>query len=324
LTGLARYVVGRLVQSAVLLAFVVTIAFFIIRAAPGDPVLYLYGAQHISAETLAALRHAWGLDRPLAHQYWAYVTNLASGNFGYSQVSREVVSTVLARNVPNTLLLMAPSILLAAIGGVVLGTTACRRLNTLADYVIGGVSMVGYSTPPFWLSILLIVVFASTLGWLPTQGMSTLGASSRGIAHALDVIRHMVLPVAVLTWWYLAAFTRLTRASMLEESRKPYLMTARMKGLSETRVFYGHALRNAFRPVLTMLGIYLGTMLAGAVMTEVVFSWPGMGRLTFNAILQRDYPVVLAVFIVSGAAVVLTNLAIDLLYAVVDPRIRYG
>ena len=134
----------------------------------------------------------------------------------------------------------------------------------------------------------------------------------------------MVLPVAVLTWWYLAAFARLTRASMIEESRKPYLMTARMKGLTEARVFYGHALRNASRPVLTILGVYLGTMLAGAVMTEVVFAWPGMGRLTFSAIVQRDYPVVLAVFIVSGVAVVVTNLIIDVLYSLVDPRIRYA
>jgi peptide/nickel transport system permease protein len=324
LTGVAPYVVGRLLQSAVLLAFIATIGFFIIRTAPGDPVLYLYGAQNISAETLGALRHEWGLDRPLAEQYWTYVTNVGSGNLGYSQVNREPVSAILARSVPRTLLLMAPSILLAAVGGVVLGTTACRRLNTAADYIIGAVSMVGYSTPPFWLAILLIVIFASTLGWLPTQGMSTLGASYRGLAHVLDVVKHMVLPVAVLTWWYLAAFARLTRASMLEESRKPYLMTARMKGLSERRVFYGHALRNASRPVLTVLGVYLGTMLAGAVMTEVVFAWPGMGRLTFSAIVQRDYPVVLGVFIVSGTAVVMTNLAIDLLYAVIDPRIRYA
>ena len=200
MTGVAGYVAGRLLQSAVLLVFVVTIGFFVIRTAPGDPVLYLYGAQNISAETLAALRQAWGLDRPLAEQYWIYVTNLASGNLGYSQINREVVSAMLARKVPNTLLLMAPSILLAAAGGVVLGTTACRRLNTLADHVIGVVSMVGYSTPPFWLGILLIVLFASTLGWLPTQGMATLGASYRGLAHALDVARHMVLPVTVLTW----------------------------------------------------------------------------------------------------------------------------
>jgi peptide/nickel transport system permease protein len=324
LTGVAPYVLGRLLQSAVLLAFIVTIGFFVIRTAPGDPVLYLYGAQNISAETLAALRQVWGLDRPLAEQYWIYVTNVASGNLGYSQVNREQVSAILLRNVPNTLLLMAPSILLAAVGGVVLGTTACRRLNTPADYIIGAVSMVGYSMPPFWLAIVLIVIFASTLRWLPTQGMSTLGASYRGPAHVLDVAKHMVLPVAVLTWWYLAAFARLTRASMLEESRKPYLLTARMKGLTETRVFYGHALRNASRPVLTMLGVYLGTMLAGAVMTEVVFAWPGMGRLMFSAIVQRDYPVVLAVFIVSGVAVVLMNLIIDVLYSLVDPRIRYA
>jgi peptide/nickel transport system permease protein len=214
--------------------------------------------------------------------------------------------------------------LIAAAAGILLGTAACRRLNSWADYAIGALSLVGYSTPPFWLGIIFIVVFASTLRWLPTQGMTTLGTSTEGLARALDIARHMVLPVAVLAWWYLAALTRLTRAAMLEESAKPYLMTARMKGLSEAQVFYRHALRNASRPVLTVLGLYLGTMLAGAVMIEVVFAWPGMGRLTFTAILQHDYPVVLGVFMVSGTAVVLANLLIDLLYVVLDPRIRYA
>ena len=171
---------------------------------------------------------------------------------------------------------------------------------------------------------MLIILFASTLRWLPTQGMMTLGGADQGVAYLLDVAVHMVLPTSVLTWWYLAAFSRLTRASMLEESRKPYLTTARMKGLSEGRVMYGHALRNASRPVLTMLGLHLGTMFAGALMTEVVFAWPGMGRLTFNAILQHDYPVVMGVFIVIGTSVVVANLVIDLLYGVLDPRIRYA
>jgi peptide/nickel transport system permease protein len=219
---------------------------------------------------------------------------------------------------------MIPSLVLAAGLGILLGIEASRRLNSWRDYVIGAVSMMGYSTPPFWLGIIFIVVFASGLRWLPTQGMYTLGADTRGAAHALDVATHMVMPLGVLVWWYLAAFARLTRASMLEESRKPYLMTARMKGLSEGRVVYRHALRNAARPVLTILGLHLGTMFAGAVMTEVVFAWPGMGRLTFNAIIQHDYPVVLGVFIVIGTAVVLANLVVDLLYVVLDPRIRYG
>ena len=154
---------------------------------------------------------------------------------------------MLLRIAPNTLLLMVPSILLAAVIGVVSGVSAARRANSLWDYAIGTFSMVGYSTPPFWLGIVLIILFASTLRWLPTQGMMTLGGADQGVAYLLDVAVHMVLPTSVLTWWYLAAFSRLTRASMLEESRKPYLTTARMKGLSEGRVMYGHALRNASR-----------------------------------------------------------------------------
>ena len=311
------YVGWRLIQSTALVLVVVTLCFVIIRLAPGDAVLYLYGAQSVSAETLANIRPMW-------QQYVAYVANVARGDLGYSQINRQPVSGMLLRIAPNTLLLMVPSILLAAVIGVVSGVSAARRANSLWDYAIGTFSMVGYSTPPFWLGIVLIILFASTLRWLPTQGMMTLGGADQGVAYLLDVAVHMVLPTSVLTWWYLAAFSRLTRASMLEESRKPYLTTARMKGLSEGRVMYGHALRNASRPVLTMLGLHLGTMFAGAVMTEVVFAWPGMGRLTFNAILQHDYPVVMGVFIVIGTSVVVANLVIDLLYGVLDPRIRYA
>jgi peptide/nickel transport system permease protein len=322
--SLHGYVAGRLIQSAVLVLLVITLAFFVLQLAPGDPVLYLYGAHNVSAETLDGIRREWGLDRPLWQQYAAYVANLVRGNLGYSQVNQQPVSRLLARIIPNTLLLMIPAFVLAATAGVLLGTAASRRLNSWWDYLISGVSMVGYSTPPFWLGIVFIVVFASGLRWLPTQGMATLGSTKAGLAHSLDVLAHMILPLGVLVWWYLAAFARLTRASMLEESRKPYLTTARMKGLSETRVFYHHALRNACRPVLTIFGLHLGTMFAGAVMTEVVFAWPGMGRLTFNAIIQHDYPLVLGVFIVLGIAVVLANLLVDLLYVVLDPRIRFA
>jgi peptide/nickel transport system permease protein len=322
--SLHGYVAGRLIQSALLVLLVITLAFFVLQLAPGDPVLYLYGAHNVSAETLDGIRREWGLDRPLWQQYAAYVANLLRGNLGYSQVNQQPVSRLLARIIPNTLLLMIPAFVLAATIGVLLGTAASRRLDSGWDYLISAVSMVGYSTPPFWLGIVFIVVFASGLRWLPTQGMATLGSAKAGLDHSLDVVTHMVLPLGVLVWWYLAAFARLTRASMLEESRKPYLTTARMKGLSETRVYYHHALRNACRPVLTIFGLHLGTMFAGAVMTEVVFAWPGMGRLTFNAIIQHDYPLVLGVFIVLGVAVVLANLLVDLLYVVLDPRIRFA
>ncbi len=322
--SLWSYVVGRVMQSVGLVLLVITLGFFVMRLAPGDPVLYLYGAQNVSAETLDNIRRQWGLDRPLWQQYSAYVLNLLRGNLGYSQVNQQPVGAMLVRIIPNTLLLMVPSLVLATGLGVLLGIESSRRLNSWYDYVIGAVSMVGYSTPPFWLGIIFIVVFASSLRWLPTQGMYTLGSSARGLAYALDVAAHIAMPLGVLVWWYLAAFARLTRASMLEESRKPYLTTARMKGLSETRVVYRHALRNAARPILTILGLHLGTMFAGAVMTEVVFAWPGMGRLTFNAIIQHDYPVVLGVFIVIGIAVVLANLVVDLLYVVLDPRVRYA
>ncbi len=318
-----RYVAGRLLQSLVLMGVVITTAFVLIHVAPGDPVTYLYGGQAVSAQVLDDIRHAWGLDRPLWVQYLAYMANIVRGNLGYSQINFESVSAILAGALPNTLLLMLPSVLLAALGGIFLGMTAARRAGSGLDYTIGAASLVSYATPPFWLSVIFIVVFASKLHWFPTQGMTTLGAAGGGLAKAGDIIWHMVLPLGVLAWWYSAVFTRLTRAAILEESRKYYLMTARMKGLSETRVFYRHALRNAMRSIVTVLGLQLGTMFAGAVMTEIVFAWPGTGRIIFTAILEHDYPVVLGFFLVIGTAVVLANLAVDLLYAVIDPRIRY-
>lgn len=318
-----RYLVGRLAQGVVLMVVVITLSFLFIQLAPGDAVFYLYGTQNLSAEALRSIRHEWGLDRPLGAQYGSYLRHLLGGNLGYSQVNRQPVSVMLGAMIPNTLLLMAPSILIAAVVGVLLGTVAARTMDSWKDYTIGTLSLVGYSTPPFWLGIIFIIVFASILRWLPTQGMQTLGSTATGLALGLDMMRHMVLPTAVLVWWYLAAFARLTRVAMLEELSKPYLTTARMKGLSERQVFLRHALRNAAKPVLTILGLHLGTMFAGAVMTEVVFAWPGVGRLLFNAIVQHDYPVVLGIFVVVGSAVVAANLVIDLLYLLVDPRIRY-
>ncbi|HET7264289.1 MAG TPA: ABC transporter permease [bacterium] len=319
-----RYVAGRLFQSLMLIGLVVSTAFVLIHVAPGDPVTFLYGGQSVSADVLAQVRHAWGLDRPLWEQYAAYMANIVRGNLGYSQINFQSVASILGAALPNTLLLMMPSVLLAAVFGIALGMAAARRSGTGADYAIGAVSLISYATPPFWLSVLFIIVFASRLHWFPTQGMATLGGAGGGFARAADIAWHMVLPLSVLAWWYSASFARLTRASIVEESRKYYLMTARMKGLSEFKVFYRHALRNAMRPVITVLGVQLGTMFAGAVMTEIVFAWPGTGRVIYTAILQHDYPVVLGFFLVVGSAVILANLAVDLAYVLIDPRIRYA
>lgn len=320
-----RYIVSHLIQSALLIVAVVTLSFVFIQMAPGDPVLYLYGSQRGTADVIQQIRHEWGLDRPLWEQYGSYLHNLLiQRNLGYSLINHQPVGRLLWDMMPNTLLLMVPSILIAAVAGILLGAIAARMMNSWADYAIGAFSLVGYSTPPFWLGILFIIVFASKLRWLPTEGIATLGMSAGGLAQWIDVARHMVLPVGVLAWWYLAAFARLTRAAVLDETAKPYLTTARMKGLSENRVLFSHALRNAAKPVLTILGLYLGTMFAGVVLTETVFAWPGMGRLLFNSIIQHDHPVVLGIFIVVGIAIVLANLIIDLSYVLLDPRIRYA
>src|SRR5207247_8655923 len=204
-----RYVAGRLVQSALLVLVVITLSFVFIQLAPGDPVLYLYGSQSGSAEVIQSVRHEWGLDRPLWQQYGSYVNNLLRGNLGHSLINPQPVGQMLWAMAPNTLLLMVPSILIAAVVGVLMGAIAAWLLNSSADYAIGAVSLVGYSTPPFWMGIIFIIVFASRLRWLPTQGMMTIGLAKTGPAQFVDVLRHMLLPTAVLAWWYLAAFARL-------------------------------------------------------------------------------------------------------------------
>jgi peptide/nickel transport system permease protein len=234
-----------------------------------------------------------------------------------------VVDIILER-LPATLLLMVCAILLAFSLGVLLGVTAARHVNRALDRVISVVALLAYATPIFWIGLMLILLFSVRLGWLPSSGMETIGADYTGWARVVDLARHLLLPSVTLALFYMALYTRLMRASMLEVYGLDYITVARAKGVPERRVAYRHVLRNALLPMVTMLGLQVGSLLGGSVLVETVFGWPGLGRLAFEAVFQRDFNLLLGILLLCSVLVVLVNILVDLLYARLDPRIEVG
>jgi len=321
--SMAGYLVVRLLQLFPVMLVIVVVNFVLIHLAPGDPSLYLIGDAPVSDEFLAAVRARMGLDRPLIEQLLIYLGEVARGNLGYSYISRAPVTDVILARLPATLLLMASQYVIAIVVGVYLGVISARRQGGGVDTFVTLFSVTGYALPVFWLGQILILIFAIKLGWFPAQGMLSLREELTPWQTALDVLHHLVLPSATLAFFNLALIVRLTRANMLQVLRLEYIIFARSKGLSERAVVYRHALRNAVLPVVTIIGLNIKTLVAGAVLTETVFAWPGLGRLTYDAIYARDYPVLMGMFVLIGLIVVLANLLTDLVYAWLDPRIRY-
>jgi ABC-type dipeptide/oligopeptide/nickel transport system permease component len=294
-----------------------------VHLAPGDPLTFITGEGDVSTEQLTRLRAEYGLDRPLTTQYALYLKKVVAGDLGFSYRYRAPVMELIIDRIPATLLLMAPSLALFIGLGVLLGIVAARRPNSGIDLLMSGVALVGWSVPVFWLGQLLIIGFALKLGWFPTQGMFNLRAPSAGFGRAFDVLWHLALPATALGMRFLALGTRMTRSSMLQVLRLDYMTTARAKGLPERVVLARHGLPNALLPVITIVGLNVGTMLSGSVLVEVVFAWPGMGRLLYDGVLARDYPLIIGIILIVSVAVVLVNLITDVVYAMVDPRIRY-
>ena len=317
-----RFILRRLVQLAPVLLAIATLNFLLLQLAPGDAADIIAGQSgHATPEMVAALRAEFGLDQPLWRQYIAYVGKLAVLDLGYSFQYQLPVSLLILERLPATLLLMVPALLLAVGLGVVLGVTAARRRGGVVDGVVAVGALVVYATPVFWLGLMLIVLFSIQLGWLPSGGMINVRAGHTGLAYALDVARHLLLPVATMALFYVAIYTRLMRASMLEVYSLDFITTARAKGVSATRVAWRHAARNALLPVVTLAGVQFGHLLGGSVLVETVFGWPGLGRLVFDSLLQRDLNLLLGILFVSSVVVVLANLAVDLVYGLLDPRI---
>ncbi|WP_375456979.1 ABC transporter permease [uncultured Methylobacterium sp.] len=311
----------RLVQMASVVVGIAVINFFLLHLAPGDAVQVLAGeAGSATPESIAALRAQFGLDQPLAVQFAKYLASVLTLDLGFSFRQGMPVASLILGRIGPTLLLMGTSVGFAVLVGGALGFAAARHAGRPLDTAISILALLFYATPVFWIGVMLIVVFSVWLDWLPVGGMAQVEAGLIGLAYAGDVARHLVLPALTLGLYYLAVYARLTRAAMLEAYGQDYVRTAVAKGVRPRRIARRHVLRNALLPVVTQLGLQLGSILGGAVLVETVFAWPGLGRLAFEALFQRDLNLLLGILLCSSVVVVLANLAVDLLYRVLDPR----
>jgi peptide/nickel transport system permease protein len=318
------FVLRRLLASVPLLLAIITVNFGLISLAPGDPIYMIIGeAAQYDERFVQEVRARFGLDRPLHEQYLSYVLRAAQGDLGVSfYFDQQPVLGVILSRLPQTLILLGLGYGMAVGVGVWLGSRAARRPYSVTDNAASIVGLLGYSIPSFWLGMLLILVFSVHLGWLPVGGMMDVRTPATGLSMIVDRARHLVLPAIALGAFHLALITRLTRGSMLEVLQLDFITTARAKGLRERDVYRRHALRNALLPVVTAAGYTVGFLLAGSVLVETVFAYPGMGRLLYQALIARDFPLMLGVLIVVSVAVIVANLVTDLIYGKVDPRIR--
>lgn len=303
------YLIRRVLVSIPTVFLVVTLVFLAFRVIPGDPA-QMYAGEQATRETLEEVRKELGLDKPVLVQYVEYLKNLARGDLGRSYITRRPVIVEISTRFANTVKLSLAAISLAVATGLTMGIIAAVKQERFWDYLFSILALVGISTPVFWLALILMYVFSLRLHILPTAGSQTW--------------KHYLMPTFCLSVYSIAFITRMTRSSLLEVFGEDFVRTARAKGLPERMVLLRHILRNALIPITTVVGLRFGYMLGGAVVTETVFAWPGMGRLLVTAVEQRDIPIVQGVLLVFGTAFVLINLVVDVLYSVIDPRIRYG
>ncbi|MFJ1298970.1 ABC transporter permease [Pseudomonadota bacterium AL_CKDN230030165-1A_HGKHYDSX7] len=323
LPALAR-AAGRAVLHALpTVAGVILLSFFLMQAIPGDAADVIAAESgSATADSMAATRKHFGLDLPMLQQLGNYLHHLARFDLGLSPRYNTPVVDLIASRLGNTALLMSTALGTALLAGLVLGTVMASFVGRWPDRLLSLAALLLYSTPGFWLGLMAIILLSVQLGWLPPGGVGTLGGDARGLAHVLDVARHLVLPTLALAGFYVAIFARLTRASMLEVSRQDFVRTARAKGVAPLPVTLRHILRNALMPVLTVAGLNFGTLLGGAVVVETVFSWPGLGRLAYESVMARDYVVLMGILILSSLLVIIANIVVDLAQTALDPRVR--
>lgn len=316
---MTAYIIRRFISMLVLLFLVATAVFMILHVLPGDPAITVLGGMeaHPSQEAITHVREQLGLNLPLYQQYGRWLGQLARLDFGTSFTSHASVARELGRRLPRTLMLIVPAEMLAILLGVPLGIGAARWRRTLWDPLISALALLGFSTPVFVSGTLLVLAFALKLHWLPSGGFVS-PADDAG-----KFLRAAILPIVTLSLAPLATTMRMTRSSMLEQLGLDYVRTARAKGLRDARVLYGHVLRNALLPVVTIVGLHVGFMFAGSVLVEFIFNWPGINAFLLTSITARDYPVIQAIVLVVAAIFILINFLTDLSFAVLDPRIRY-
>ena len=330
------YIVKRLAMLVPVMLGVSIIAFSLIHLAPGDPARTMLG-ERATQEQLNEIREKYGLDKPLYVQYGIWLNGVLHGDLGRSITTHEEVAKEIGDRFPNTMELAIAAMIFAIIVGVFAGIISATKQYSITDYTCMGIALFGISMPVFWLGIMLMMIFGVFLGWLPIGGRIDLlipfqrvtgfmvfdSIITGNFPALISVLRHLILPAVALGTIPMAMIARVSRSSMLEVLRQDFIRTERAKGLSERMVIYKHAVRNAMVPVVTVIGLNVGLLLAGAILTETVFSWPGIGRLVVNAVYERDYPLVVGCILVFAIVFVIVNLITDILYTRIDPRIQY-
>ena len=320
-----KQIAARIAWSVGLILAVIVMCFSLVHLAPGDAALVIAGDSGAGdPELIEEIREDLGLDDPYLIQLSRYVGDVASGDFGTSYRFNEPVTSLIGDRIWPTILLVTTALVFAIVIGVLVGIFTARRPESPVSHGVTVFSLVGYSMPVFWTGYLLIIAFASNVRWFPVAGMRDVRFEGNRFEEWLDIAHHLVLPALTLGLIYLAQYSRLSRASMLEVLQSDYVRTARAKGLAERKVVYKHALRNAVIPVITIAGLQFGALLSGALLVETVFNWPGLGRLAADSVFQRDAPVLLGVLICSAVLVVVINILTDVVYRMIDPRIRVG
>lgn len=325
-SSLLNYIGRRLLQLVPIVLLIVLTTYVLLRLAPGDLVDVMAGESGAATpEYMEQLRRQFNLDQPASTIFFNYLRGLLHFDLGFSFRDGMPVGDLIMGRVGPTLVLMLTSVAIAAIVGIGLGVLSARYRGSWLDEAISAISTIGFATPVFWAGLVLIVVFAVNLRWLPASGMSSIGGPPVTTWDGfIERIRHLVLPASTLAFFYVSIYVRITRSAMLEVYGLDFVRTARAKGLSELRVSLKHVLRNALLPVVTLTGLQLASLLGGSIVTETIFAWPGLGRLAFDAVFHRDINLLLGVFLFSSLLVVLMNLLVDILYAFLDPRIAGG
>jgi peptide/nickel transport system permease protein len=310
-------------QVLVTLLSVATFNFILFRVLPGDPIRLMARAGHLSPEAIARLRQVFGLDRPLVVQYFYYLRNIATGELGISVTYRRPVAEILQERIANTLILLGAATVIVVVVGVVAGVVAAARRGSRVDGALVITSLVFWSLPTFWTGLVLVIILGVYLNAFPISGMTSPGLDSAlSFANLGDIGRHLILPTLTLAIVDMGQFTLITRSSLIDVLTEDYILTAKAKGLPARKVLWAHGVPNALLPVITTTALYVSLVVGGAIQVETVFSWPGMGRLMYDAVLRRDYPLLEASFLLSAATVILANFLSDIAYLLIDPRVK--
>ena len=318
-----RYIGKRALSGLLVVLLSVCFNFTLIRLAPGDPIRIMAGTDNPNEEMIEALQQKYGLDKSIPEQFVMFLGNVAKGDLGYSYISDESVIKLIGEKIGPTLALSLTAVLLSVTIGTLIGIYAARKNGSKFDQFVCSISYVSDATPGFWLGLMMILIFASTLKWFPTSGMVNLRANYKGFAYFADVCRHLVLPITTMVLTQTPYYFRIARSSVLQVMSEDFITTFKATGMKESRIFNKYVLRNAILPTVTVLGMSLAFLLSGSVLIETVFAWPGMGRLMFSSISKRDYPVLTGIYLVTSVVICIAMILVDILYGFIDPRIRY-